>query len=212
MIFAVTGEHYKSKLLFLDGDINAAKDIQNIEDLGFIDELDQIHGEFNWILQQDRATCYTAAEVVDWLEESLDLIPDWPANSPDLNPIELLWAILKAAVRKFHPKTLDELRVVLQAAWNSISQEMIDRLVGSFPTRLIQCETVGEQCISNDLWRMGSLREMLGDHDTRRTREWKPSEDEKLPLCMARNGSRSGNIFQNGQNACFGIDGGNYRK
>jgi hypothetical protein len=82
------------------------------------------------------ASCYTRKDVVDWLEESVDVIPDWPANSPDLNPIELLWSVLKAAVRKFHPQTIDELKAVLQAAWKSIPQT-IDGLVDSFPARLV---------------------------------------------------------------------------
>jgi transposase len=48
------------------------------------------------------------------------MICDWPANSPDLNPIKLLWAILKAIVAKLGPKTVDELKTVLAHAWDWI--------------------------------------------------------------------------------------------
>jgi transposase len=180
MVFAVIGQGYKSKILFVEGTINADKYMQNINNLQFIEELDQLHGPFQWIFQQDGARCHTAHEVVDWLEESVDLIVDWPANSPDLNPIELLWAVLKAAVQKFRPETLDDLKVVLQAAWDSISQDTIDRLVASFPARLKLCEAVGGQSISNDLWRMANLKEMLQEERIRLTKRLTSSEDETL--------------------------------
>lgn len=57
-------------------------------------------------------------------------------NSPDLNPIEHLWGVMKRAVAELNPQNVNELKDVILAVWNSMSQEMINNLVDSFRHRL----------------------------------------------------------------------------
>ncbi|KAJ4446509.1 hypothetical protein ANN_13205 [Periplaneta americana] len=61
--------------------------------------------------QTDKARAHTAAVTRDFLRENEIEVMEWPAISPDLNPIELLWALLDRKVRNRHqaPQTLQEL-------------------------------------------------------------------------------------------------------
>jgi hypothetical protein len=89
MIFGVIGLGSKTKLLFIEGTVDTAKYVENLARLDFMEELDEKYGVLNWIFQQDGAPCHTTQEVIDWMEENCDLLSMGPANSPDLNPIEL---------------------------------------------------------------------------------------------------------------------------
>uniref|UniRef100_A0A8C4RCB9 Tc1-like transposase DDE domain-containing protein n=1 Tax=Eptatretus burgeri TaxID=7764 RepID=A0A8C4RCB9_EPTBU len=62
----------------------------------------------------------------------------WPSQSPDMNPIEHLWAILDRAVRKKSrkPTSRAELLNLLREAWAEILQEKISELVSSMSERL----------------------------------------------------------------------------
>ena len=89
------------------------------------------------VFQQDGAPCHTAKDVIQWFDDcALDLIRDWPSNSPDLSPIENLWAIIKAKLRNKDTTTLEKLKVEIQKCWDEFSPEILQNLADSVPNRL----------------------------------------------------------------------------
>jgi hypothetical protein len=67
------------------------------------------------------------------------LFSDWPAQSPDLNPIENLWRIIKHNIAK-RPvaKGVEELENQVQEEWQLVSQEVIQELIDSMPSRIAE--------------------------------------------------------------------------
>lgn len=60
---------------------------------------------------------------------------DWPAQSPDLNPIEYLWGILKKRLCGFQPKNMEHLWDKVQKEWYFIEQAICSNLVEPMPRR-----------------------------------------------------------------------------
>ena len=89
------------------------------------------------VFQQDGAFCNTAKDIIRWLDDSaIDVIKDWPGNSPDLSPIENFWAIIKAKLRYKVKSTLEKLKVESQKCWHEFSPEILQNLADSVPNRL----------------------------------------------------------------------------
>lgn len=65
---------------------------------------------------------------------------EWPAQSPDLNPIENLWPIVKRRLGQYDPAptNMTNLWERVQDEWNRIPKEVIENLVESMPSRVNQ--------------------------------------------------------------------------
>ena len=136
MIYGAIGVNYKSTLVFVDGSIDSMQYQQNIIESGMFESMDTLKGRGNWIFMQDGAPCHTSNDTLVWLGTRCRYITKWPANSPDLNPIENLWGCMKRAVSLINPKTTDELKRVIAELWNDFAQTTINDLVLSFFHRL----------------------------------------------------------------------------
>lgn len=91
----------------------------------------------DFIFQHDGDGSHTAAVVVNWLDQQPEeWIRDWPAQSPDLAPIENLWAILLRRLEGRRVRTADGLWRALKEEWENIGQEIWRNLGASFPNRM----------------------------------------------------------------------------
>ena len=90
------------------------------------------------IFQQDNASCHKASMVSNWLKSQPFDVLQWPAQSPDLNPIETLWAIIKCQLNEYEtpPSGLLELWDHIEHIWNEISPDTCRKLIESMPKRI----------------------------------------------------------------------------
>ena len=66
-------------------------------------------------------------------------IVDWPPNSPDLNPIENVWGIIKGELQKENISKRSILINWIKEIYEKISYQHIENIVESFVTQLQRC-------------------------------------------------------------------------
>jgi hypothetical protein len=88
--------------------------------------------------QQDNDFKHTSRKATKWFEDNDIQVLSWPAQSPDLNPIEHLWEHLKRQLRKYDnpPRGAHELWDRLVDEWNEIAPEVCQNLIESMPRRI----------------------------------------------------------------------------
>lgn len=104
-------------------------------------------GGCDLIFQQDNAPIHTSRQTMHFLNSHGVRTMKWPANSPDLNPIENIWTQLKA---EFHRRWLakractkgrlsvEQLKALLEDSWESIGADRLRSVVHSMPRRVAE--------------------------------------------------------------------------
>jgi hypothetical protein len=160
MVWGAFWDNGRSKLYIMDRDFESAKhgysarsylEVLNAEVAPIFEELDP-----GYEFMQDNASIHTAHSVRDWFQaRGIPLVINWPPYSPDLNPIEHIWWMLKTRVCEMFPDVAADkseseharqrLESCLQAAWDTLEKEKFDVLYKSMSKRI-------EACIAANGW------------------------------------------------------------
>ncbi|KAI4895463.1 hypothetical protein NFI96_023966 [Prochilodus magdalenae] len=118
MVWGCMSARGVGKLCFLKKTVNAAV-YQDVLETFLIPTVEEQFGKEDFIFQQDLAPAHVAKSTKDWFTKKQLEVLAWPANSPDLNVIENLWAIVKRKIRDRKPTTLDQLKQNIATAWEA---------------------------------------------------------------------------------------------
>jgi len=137
MVWGCFTKHGLGPLVRLDGKITAKKYITVLQN-HLIPYMNTLENKENVKFQEDNAPIHTARIAKKWKDENNVISLPWPAQSPDMNPIEHLWDELERRIRscKPLPKSKEDLWQMLQKEWYNIDANVYQNLVDSMPRRI----------------------------------------------------------------------------
>lgn len=76
----------------------------------------------NWTLQNESDPKHTSKSR-DWQKNKKWRVLEWPTQSPDLNPFEMLWSDLKQAVHERNFSNISQLKELCVEKWGKLSSD-----------------------------------------------------------------------------------------
>lgn len=138
MVWGCMSANGVGEIVVCEGRMDSKKYIQVLE-TALKPSFNKLFGDTNMDsirFQQDNAPCHKSGVTMKWLSNNGVELLDWPPQSPDLNPIEHLWSILKRKIREHSITSKESLKNVLIQEWHAITPQECQRLVSSLPKRI----------------------------------------------------------------------------
>ena len=106
----------------------------------FVPEIQQVKTDY--IFMQDNASIHKTENVMDFLKAEHIETFDWPARSPDLNPIENIWVEMQKLLNKHFLKkrvtNANQLFTLCKHCFHQVCLKNVATLYESMPRRLVQ--------------------------------------------------------------------------
>ena len=122
-------------MIFIEKNLDSKGYVELLKNNNIIEDIKSKFDENKIHFQQDGAPCHTASNTMKWLKNEINVIDDWPPNSPDLSPIENLWSILKL---KVNDRKIDDWNQIKEE-YQKIDQNIINNLIKSMINRFRLC-------------------------------------------------------------------------
>ena len=136
MVWGAIHEGVRSELVMVDEAMNQHRYIQILRN----QTLPWATGVFghNFVYVQDNAPPHTARYTAAFLDQQDVEVMDWPARSPDMNPIEHVWDHMSVWIRDMDdpPSTVAELNNAVHQAWAAVRPGRVRTQVESMPRRV----------------------------------------------------------------------------
>ena len=103
-----------------------------------LSEIKEIGGE-DMMLQCDKDSKHVSKMVKEFYKKNKLNKMEWPSNSPDLNPIENVWVLMKRKINKHETKKISELIELVDTTWDEIDQEVIQNCIEFMASIVAEC-------------------------------------------------------------------------
>lgn len=127
------------KLVLIDGLMDAKQYVKIIEK-NVPRTARKLFGFDDYLFQQDNDPKHTSERAYEAFDRLGIEVMEWPAQSPDLNPIENLWSYLDRKCKHRRCRNAEELFRQLCEAWNSLDLEYLGALVGEYAEKMSSCD------------------------------------------------------------------------
>ena len=138
MVWGCMGWNGVGKLIEVQGNMDAVQYCEILEE-GVEESIESLEmAKDKWYFQQDNDPKHTSKKADQWFSDNNIIPMKWPAQSPDLNPIEHLWQHLKAKLQQYDipPKGVHELWDRVAKEWTEIPPETCQKLIESMPRKI----------------------------------------------------------------------------
>ena len=166
-----------SNLVFCSGTMNNFAYKQFL--LFIKEDMDKIKSKFNLekdlLFQQDNVSCHKSKESLAAIEVIFkDNKIWWPANSPDLSPIETVWSILKQELTKRNIKNLNELKENVIDIWHRFPTELCEKIISEFDTKIKICLEEKGKILNKAM-----IKKKIGSKEKKIPLNWEKIKTEK---------------------------------
>lgn len=110
------------KLIFVTGTMTSFSYLQTLK---FYKE-DMMNLDYQLYFQQDNAPCHVGKKATEYIDSNFsNHLEFWPANSPDLSPIEELWSIVEDQLNHYSFNNLEDMIKKLQWIWIEFQKQFV---------------------------------------------------------------------------------------